>query len=69
MQLVTQCLAEKRLAVIRLVNVEETWVEEEVCKRVGFRGKKVERELSMQQEKLTQISDLEDGIRCLVKSK
>lgn len=69
-RLVTQCLAEKRLAVVRLVDGEEIGVSER--KRVGgvgFGEKKVGRELSLEQEKLTQISDLEDEIRCWVKSK
>lgn len=69
-RLVTQCLAEKRLAVVRLMDGEETGVRKR--KRVGgagFGGKKVGRQLSLEQEKLTQISDSEDEIRCWVKSK
>lgn len=52
------------------MNGEETWVRER--KGVGgvtFGGKKVGSELSLEEEKLTQISELEDKMRCRVESK
>lgn len=64
--LVTHCL-EKKLVVVRLMNGEESRVRER--KRVGFGGKKVGRELFLEQEKLTLISDSEDEIKRWVKSK
>ena len=48
-RLVTQCLAEKRLAVVRLMNGEETQVRERKhVGGVGFGGKKVSSELSLE---------------------
>lgn len=70
MRSVTQCLAGKRLVVVRLMNGEETWVRER--KGVGgvtFGGKKVGSELSLEEKKLTQISELEDEMRYWVESK